>query len=272
MKTFKTSTFTLSVINSLIILLLATSCEFFQDENPFIVKDKNSKITTYYGPAVTFEKGKVQAFIALGKDGKPVSMGIGLKEKALEDLPMAHDQGQPSFEHLLHFPKQIEATAFKFATVDWVPDGHEPDGIYNVPHFDIHFYMISNAKRMTITPLDGMDPVIPLAKYLPEIYVQGPGRVPMMGNHWVDPTSPEFNGEPFTKTFIYGTFKEDVIFWEPMVTLEYFKSKPSGKVAIPQPEAFQIEGYYPTKYEVKFNSQRKEYQVILTDFKFREAE
>jgi hypothetical protein len=269
MKTFKTYTFTLSVIKSLIILLLATSCELFQDENPFIVKDKNSKITTYYGPAVTFGKGKAQAFISLSKDGKPFSMGIGLKEKAFEDLPTAnHGPG----EHLVHFPKQIEATAFQFMTVGWLPDGHEPAGIYNVPHFDIHFYMISDAKRMTITPLEGLDPEIPLAKYLPENYVQGPGRVPMMGNHWIDVTSPEFNGNPFTKTFIYGTFKQDVIFWEPMVTLEYFKSNPSGKVAIPQPEAYHIEGYYPTKYEVKYNNQRKEYQVILTHFVFRQEE
>src|SRR3954447_5500734 len=35
-----------------------------------------------------------------------------------------------------------------------------------------------------------------------------------MGNHLADPTGPEFNGERFTHTFIYGSWDDEVTFYE----------------------------------------------------------
>jgi hypothetical protein len=48
-----------------------------------------------------------------------------------------------------------------------------------------------------------------------------------MGSHFVDITSPEFNGGIFTQTFIFGSYESNVIFYEPMITLDYLLSKPS---------------------------------------------
>jgi len=275
MKNLKKTRLSLMIIKSLIILLVASSCEIFNDENPLIVKDNKTNETTYYGPAVALGNGKAQTFITINKGGRPSALGVALNEKALENLPAGHEghnnraNHAPSFEYVLQFPKQAETTPFKFMTLDWAPQGHGPEGIYDLPHFDFHFYMISNEERLTITHLEGMDPEIPLAKYIPSPYVQLPGRVPNMGVHWVNPLSPELAGETFTRTFIYGSYKEKVAFMEPMITLEYIKSKPSHVNEIPLPTHYQVNGFYPSNYQVKYNPTRKEYLIMFTDFTFK---
>lgn len=266
------------VIKSLIILLIASSCELMRDENLSIEKDKKTKETTYYGPAVPMGNGKVQTFITINSGGKPDAMGVAISEKALENLSAGHGghqhriNNEPQVEYFLQFPKQAEITPFKFMNMVWVPEGHEPAGIYDLPHFDFHFYMISNEERLSITPLEEMDPEIPLAKYIPTPYIQLPGRVPTMGVHWINPLSPELAGETFTRTFIYGTYKEKVAFMEPMITLDYIKSKPTHVDEIPLPTNFQVYGFYPSKYKVTYNPSRKEYLIMLTDFSFKMAD
>ena len=279
MKTFKKTTLPLMIIKSMIILLFASSCELLKDESPLIVRDKKNNLTTYYGPAVAMGNGKAQTFITINKGGRPTAMGVALNEKALENLPSSH-QGHDhrvssapyNIEYVLQFPKQAEITPYKFMTVDWAPEGHGPEGVYDLPHFDFHFYMISNEERLTITPLEGMDPEIPLAKYIPSNYIQLPGRVPNMGVHWINPSSPELGGETFTRTFIYGSFKEKVAFMEPMITLDYIKSKPTNVDEISLPTHFQVNGFYPSKYQVKYNPTRKEYLIMFTDFTFKLAD
>lgn len=266
------------VIKSLIILLVASSCEIMREENFSVEKDKKSKESTFYGPAVPMGNGKAQTFITINSGGKPSAMGVALSEKALESLPTDQEGHQhkinhePYFEYILQFPKQAEMTPYKFMTIDWAPQGHKPEGIYDLPHFDFHFYMISNEERLSITPLEEMDPEIPLAKYIPSPYIQLPGRVPHMGVHWINPLSPELAGETFTRTFIYGTYKEKVAFMEPMITLDYIKSKPSHLDEIPLPTHFQVYGFYPSKYRVSYNPSRKEYLIMLTDFSFKMAD
>jgi hypothetical protein len=278
MKTFKKTTLSLLVIKSLIILLVASSCEFIRDENLSVEKEKKTRETTYYGPAIPLGNGKAQTFITINSGGKPSAMGVALSEKSLENLPAGHEGHQhrtnhePYFEYILQFPKQAEITPYKFMTIDWAPEGHKPAGIYDLPHFDFHFYMISNEERLTITPLEEMDPEIPQTKYIPSPYIQLPGRVPNMGVHWVNPLSPELAGETFTRTFIYGSHKEKVVFMEPMITLDYIKSKPTQVDEIPLPTNFQVYGFYPSKYQVTYNPTRKEYLIMLTDFSFKMAD
>jgi len=277
MKNLKKMSLPITVIKSLILLLLVSSCELLDKENPSSGKGNE---TTHYGPAVPMGNGKAQSFITLTRAGIPTAMGVALSEKALENLPTlpeGHHNHRTAgatnpFEFLVQLPNQASMTPFKFITVDWAPMGHEPVGVYDSPHFDFHFYLIANEERLSITPLADMDPEIPQAKYIPAPYIQLPGRVPNMGVHWIDPRSPELAGETFTRTFIYGTYKEKVAFMEPMITLDYIKSKPNHINEVPLAEAFQISGFYPSKYQVKYNPTRKEYLIMYTDFSYKAAE
>lgn len=84
-----------------------------------------------------------------------------------------------------------------------------------------------------------------------------------MGVHLVDPSSHEFHGQALTKTFIFGAYDSSVIFLEPMITKAYLETKPNVTEAIKLPAKFSRAGFYPTKYSVRFDAEKKEYTVTL---------
>jgi hypothetical protein len=236
--------------------------------------DAARKITTHYGPAVPVGGGVARTYVSLTKEGRPSSIGVALSEKALTALPQ-HTHGEHgSTEFVLRFPKQAELTPFKFMTLDWNPHGHEPQPIYTRPHFDFHFYLISDAFRKTIPglPPDQMDPRLPAPHFLPADYVPTPGRVPAMGTHWVDVTSPELSGADFTQTFIYGSYEHKVVFYEPMVTLDYLLSRPQVTLPVKQPGAVDQTGCYPQNYRIEYDPKAKEYRVALIDLTLRQGQ
>ncbi|QJD79307.1 hypothetical protein [Spirosoma rhododendri] len=76
----------------------------------------------------------------------------------------------------------------------------------------------------------------------------------MMGAHWVDVTSPELKGSPFTETFIFGSYDGKVTFWEQMITRSYLKTSPTLDKQIKLPAQYQTPGYYPTRYGIRTNT------------------
>ena len=89
----------------------------------------------------------------------------------------------------------------------------------------------------------------------------------MMGWHWVDLLSPEFNGGIFTRTFIYGYYAGQPIFLEPMVTLEFLQSKEESNLEIRRPMMFPNNGgYYPKRYKVTYDQKHKLHKIILKEF------
>jgi hypothetical protein len=233
------------------------------------LKPNMVKTNTFYSRVVQFGNGQVRTYYTENKSGVPIELGIILTERTMENLP----------EHVmlmaeLPYHQKAKSTPFTHATVEWNPEGHEPDDIYTLPHFDFHFYHnITSKERMEIPGLlPPATDVAPDQKYWPPLYFLGPGIVPEMGAHWIDLLAPEFNGGVFTKTFIYGSYNGKFIFYEPMVTLEYLLTKPDEKIEIRQPSSFQSSGYYPTKYRISFTTHPNQYVIGLTDFVYREAE
>lgn len=104
---------------------------------------------TLLGNGIVYTRGQVQ------KDGKPLSIQITFTESALNGLREDVPQGNPritGWEYSLKLPKEIqEKTPFDHVAIDWNPKGHIPPNIYDVPHFDFHFYMTSYEERSQIT-------------------------------------------------------------------------------------------------------------------------
>ena len=88
------------------------------------------------------------------------------------------------------------------------------------------------------------------------------GAVPAMGVHAIDPHGAEFQGK-FTTTFLYGYYKNQLIFVEPMITRKFLKSDPNVTLPIPAPAKYSTAGFYPTKYTVKFDASRNAYVIEL---------
>ncbi|WP_247237814.1 DUF5602 domain-containing protein [Telluribacter sp. SYSU D00476] len=227
-------------------------------------KDEVKAADTYYGSEVSVGNGTARTFLKVDNAGNPVSVGVKLTEAALQNLPDGHNHRvqhteAPSFP--LPLPQQKLRTPFDHVTLDWNPVGHPPENVYDKPHFDIHFYMMSEQERMAIGPEDPKIEELPEARYMPETYVPIPGGVPQMGKHWVDPASMQ---QPFTHTFLYGTYNGRVTFYEPMVTLSHLQSKTKSVSPIAQPRAFHKTGlYYPSTYRIEYSEQEKAYFIIL---------
>ncbi|MBX3120139.1 MAG: DUF5602 domain-containing protein [Fimbriimonadaceae bacterium] len=228
---------------------------------------------TFIGETVLMGNGTARSWVRIGEDKKPEAVGVTMSESAFENLPK--DMGEDGMGHsfLVTLPKQANVTPFNHVSIDWNPEGHEPAGIYTTPHLDFHFYMVSTAERAQMRIVDG-----DLSKFQKPVpngmmskgYVYAPGaEMPYMGAHWVNPKSPEFNGTPFTQTFIFGSYNGNVHFFEPMVDLGWMLTKPQSEQEIVLPEKVAKPGYYPTVYKVTYDTVRKEYSVTLERFVYR---
>lgn len=228
------------------------------------------------GDVVPFGSGTARAWVQVDAEEQPTALGITLTEAALNGLPADVTPGLIwMVEYLLALPSDVALLPFNHIGVNWNPRGHIPNGIYNVPHFDFHFYTISPEERSRITAR-GEDlekcRKAPMAGRVPEGYIFAPeSEEPGMGGHWADPLSHEFHGQAFTSTFIYGTYDGEVIFYEPMITKAYLETRPDVNIPVAVPQAYARSGYYPTSYSIRYDAKRKEYTVALEGMTLRQA-
>ncbi len=232
--------------------------------------------TTLTGDAVAIGDGTARTYVTLSADGTPTAVGVALTADALSGLP-DHDGGmghEMDDMHPLPMPAGVQAKGVltDHLSLDWNPHGHEPAGLFTVPHFDVHFYTVPMSERMTWMPgmpafEQGATP--PAAAYVPAGYAQLPGVVPAMGTHWMDTTDPTYaaGGPAFTEVFINGSFGGRMVFVEPMVTKAYLESlRASGAVHeedLAQAAAVAATGLYPTTYSVRYDAARGEYRIEL---------
>ncbi len=260
--------FKLAAIILLLLISLSGNCLIFAQK---LIK----------GDQKSLGDGSIYTWIKMDNDGKPEAVGVTFTEQSLSNLPKLTDPGGMkilgdfiTFEYNLDFPKEISSTPFNHVGLNWNPGGHIPPQFYGVPHFDFHFYMIPMSDRHMITA-QGEDTNVCYKscspEFLPKDYVCAPvSAEPMMGSHWVDLSSPEFNGQKFTRTFIYGFYNGNMIFWEPMITKAYLETKPNVSEKLKLPDKYSKSGlYYPTSYSVKYDEENKEYTVSLDGFVLR---
>lgn len=234
----------------------------------FSCKKDKEKEKDYKSAEVQLHDGKVWSNLHVDKDGVPQQFSIVMTNSVLSSVPVG-GEGEDHEDLFVPVHSKVSGlTPFKSIMLNWNRNGHEPAGVYTVPHFDLHFYMTSEDEIMGYTDMTKIDQNLPAADYIPAHHVPGPG-VPMMGKHWIDVTSPELNGQPFTQTFIYGSYDSKVVFYEPMITLAFLQQTTSFERPIPQPAKFGIAGYYPTKERVSKHDGVTE--VILDGFVKRAA-
>jgi hypothetical protein len=232
-------------------------------------KKDNDSSKTYSGPAVQVWNGEAHTFITLDKNGNPSAIGMRLSADALNGLPAKGDpaMGGELPGIMLNLPAETASSGFDHCEIDWNPEGHEPLFAYGVPHFDFHFYLISQQEQSQVIP--GPDTVTVAPQYIPKDYVSGMMAVPDMGTHWSDTTAPEFNGQPFTATFIYGFYHGNMTFLEPMVTKAYLETHPDFTLPVKQPQAYQRHGYYPSTMHVFYDDHHNEYVIQLEGLTYK---
>ncbi len=248
---------------------------------------------TLYGSQQRIGAGTLQSYLKVDPSGVPIAIGVKMSAGALERLPGAPNTVSRCFdldgngkhtqhecigdeERILDVPAgPSSGLPFRWITVNWNPAGHPAP--YNQPHFDFHFYAVDRATVEAITPgrcgelvdcghFKRASRPVP-RRYLPGGHIDVGAVVPRMGNHLLDSHSPELKESlPFTRTFIYGAYEGELIFWEPMITLDVLREARDACLEIRQPDAFRHAGYYPTQYCVR---QDREGQRTVSLERFR---
>lgn len=239
------------VIRVATVLIVLAGCSQARPEEP-----------AFIGESTTLGDGEIHTWAQLDAAGDPISIGVTFTEGMLSELP-----GPRMIS--LAMPEEARTTLFTHVLFDWNPSGHAPSGIYTTPHFDFHFYMIPDEERAAIRL--GLDRVLLEGQYVPQDYLYDGSTqlgvaVAQMGVHWHDAEAAEWNDQDFTRTLIYGSYRGQMIFIEPMITKAYFESKPDVTEEIKLPEAYQRSGYYPQRYGIRYDSDRGEYTVALEGF------
>lgn len=265
-------------------------------------------VTRSYGPAVKIGNGTARVYVLQddARGGLPFEVGVALSEGALEGLPAP--MAMPSsaggeHEHVdshtydLTMPDRHE-TPYRFVELDWNPGGHEPARVYDLPHFDFHFYTVEREVRDAIDPtkVSKQEYLAKSALLPPEVerapnYValSAPGTpvvaVPRMGTHWVDIRTPELQGlfgraeayRPFTTTYLHGSWNGQFIFDEPMITRAFILGRKAAStpaqrdslIPLTQPKAYGSVGYFPNAYRISYDAETREYRIALTQLERR---
>jgi hypothetical protein len=246
--------------------------------------------------------GRIFTYAEMDARGAPKAIGVSISSSFLSTPPTSlSDQhrcadrnkdgviDRPAECNMWHewaIPLPTDAARrpdipFKWALINWNPMGHIPPGVYDLPHFDVHFYLEPIENVFAIEPgacgpefvrcdqFDLARQPIP-GNYIHPDYKDVGAVAPAMGNHLIDPTSPEFKGERFTRTWIFGTYGGRITFYEEMLTLDYMLSKPDKCNPIKTAVAFERAGYYPTVSCVKYDTAHDTYNISMEEFVLRE--
>lgn len=263
-----------------------------------------SEALTYNGGSKKLGGGMVRVYAHMAEDGSPKALGVSFGADIFEALPEhrnttsrcfdLNDDGnletnecEGDLEVVLEFPREVANRPdipFKWMGVNWNAAGHPPADVYDRPHFDFHFYMVSKQAIGSIRPgpcgffihcEDFKRATKPVPqKFVHSDHINVDAAVVRMGNHLVDSVSPELQSPPekFTHTFIFGAYDGHITFYEPMITREFLFGQPNVCVPIKQPQAWEIGGYYPTRYCMRYLENSANYTISLEDFVLREPE
>jgi len=206
---------------------------------------------TVEGPRQALGRGEAFTWVGLDAAGRPISLGIGLTQTAMDGLP------DTITDLNLALPAEARTLGYDHVGLDWIPQGHEPAGVYDKPHFDVHFYRISVAARDRITPEDpGYEEKLarePAAGLVPPGFARVPGGVPRMGAHWVATDAPELAGQPFERTLLVGSYDGELTFVEPMITRTFLQARTEAILPVRAPQGAVGALAWPAAYRVSFD-------------------
>ncbi len=204
----------------------------------------------------------VSTFARVDSNNTVLMAGARVPLTLLTNPPAEPGTGNAGALVTLAFPAQVQqSTYLNHFEMQWEPDGHPP-AVFQVPHFDLHFYNQTVAQVAAVAP---PDPMPPAADHIPAGYLY-PGAdqsVPQMGVHAVDPSQFQ-NG--FTDVMIAGFYGGRMTFVEPMVTQAMLAQKQNFTLAVPRPAVLGLSTRYPTKFTATYDTGTNAYTFVFSDF------
>ena len=203
---------------------------------------------------------------------KVLAVGVTVPMAAIDSTPLDGPMvWPPVVAAVVAMPAEARAaTGMDHLTIYWEHHGHPPKP-FLTPHFDFHFYTISDADRKTIDCANKAKPaVIPPGYSLLDVDIPGLGMltglcVPGMGMHSLVTTDLEAT-TPFSGTMVLGFYNTRPIFFEPMVAKAKLEEKQSFTLPMVVPAGLAAGVHYPTKFEAVYDTSIPGYRLVFSDF------
>jgi hypothetical protein len=226
-----------------------------------------------YGDSVSLSGATLATWAKVLPQGRVTEVGLTLPLAIVENPPSEPGPG-PDGQWVLNFPGVVQqSTYFNHLEFGWNPHGHEPDGVFDVPHFDFHFEGVPLQTILNIgfgADLGGGlfgDPVVPSPERMPAGYVY-PGQlalVPFMGVHAFRPDD-IVPSDQFTKIVLAGFYNNNLLFIEPMITQEFLLRRQSFSLNVPRPAVLGRSTLYPARFEATYDKKADAYYFVYSDF------
>ena len=198
-------------------------------------------------------------------------------------FPMAVIEAVPSDTEMVWPPKQLAAVALPAEAktalgidhlgINWEAHGHPPTPFLD-PHFDFHFYTLSESQIRAIDCSDETKPPkLPARHALPDVDVPGLGVlvglcVPQMGMHAMVEEELEAT-DPFEASLVVGYYGGEVISLEPMVSRARLLEKSDFELTVPAIENLPAGVHYPSEFRAEYDAAAKLYRMVFTGFHSR---
>jgi hypothetical protein len=203
---------------------------------------------------------------------KVLAVGATVPMAAIDNTPVdAPMVWPPVVDAVVPMPAEARsATGIDHLALYWEHHGHPPKP-FLTPHFDFHFYTISDADRRAIDCSSKAKPaVLPPGYSLPDVEIPGIGMltglcVSAMGMHSLVTTDLEAT-TPFSGTMVLGFYDTRPIFFEPMIAKAKLEEKQSFTVPMVMPAGLAAGVHYPTKFEAVYDATIPGYRLVFSGF------
>lgn len=235
---------------------------------------KDSAVLILLGEQTTVFDGSVTTWAVQRGNGVVDEMGATISMTTIQNAPTTFPggPGPAGAVAVLKFPESVRGKTFiDHFELHWEPHGHPPLGIFDKPHWDFHFYSIPEAQVRLIEPNAS---ALPRPAAVPSGWLNAANDdeylaqvVPQMGFHSLESRVLD-PGYVFDHTLIFGYWKGQNIFVEPMITKAWFEKEEDRQYsqAIPVPPGIPSGTRYPTRLEVRYASEASVYTITFKDF------
>lgn len=205
-------------------------------------------------------------------DAKVVAFGATIPIATIEQSPAEHPMAWPPVaEAVVPLPAEVRAaTGVDHLTIYWEAHGHPPTP-YLTPHFDFHFYVISDSARRAMDCSDTSKPAeLPSGYALPDVEIPGLGMlkglcVPQMGMHALE-SATLADTVTFSGAMVLGYYAGKSIFFEPMISKAMLLEKKGFSLALPTPAGAPGGVHFPTKFQADYDASLPGYRFVFSDF------
>lgn len=221
------------------------------------------EVTDWYGaPTATYATFEA--------DGKTVKeFGTVMALASLANIPPG---AFASYQWLKVPPSVAEQTFIKSYQLDFMPMGHPPAKVYDVPHIETHAFSWSVEEVSRLTCRETNDNALPAGEFIPDGVwnfdpMPGiPNCLPQMGVHGFDVQAPELNGARFTRSLSVLVARGEFMSYEPKATVEEMQKRKDFTIALPPPKKLANAAKLPTTFNATYVPAIDAYRLVYTNF------